>query len=347
MSGFWRGFLGLCLCCVASVGYAVSCAEGSAPFEHSAGTTCIPKNPKRIVTLHSLSLSIAVYELGAGDRLVGDVGVVPDGREPMVHPITRYHTGLRYEEGVFDYIPWPLDFEKIASLKPDLILGRDWETEFYDQLSLIAPTVILDMSPSIEDISAQVARAINAEGARQDMHVRFLERVNEIDASLGQARGREVAFLTVLYFDDLRVADRFHAMSEAMDQVGLKPAQSVRQFVESVHGPGTTRHRASLSPERIDLVDVDFLLLPYWASETDLALEPGDVDHGAIAADVYARLDEKVPGFCTFLRVCQTGRMIVFEATPTYTPTYSGLMSALDFIESEIVGRDQKPFASE
>lgn len=339
--------------CVSALWFAaISTAADPCPGEqrsvtHLAGTTCVPDSAQRIVSLHSLSLTIAVFELGAGDRLVGDVGVIEAGRGPMVHPITHFHTGLTYEEGTFEYLPWPLDFERIASLNPDLILGRGWELEHYDQLSRIAPTVMIDTLISISDVSQQVAVAINATDEKAALDNRFLKWAESVRDKLKHNEGIEVGFLTALYFDDLRVARRFHGMSGAMDAVGIKPAQSVTSFIERTYGKGTKQHRATLSPERLDVLDVDVLLLPFWSKSVGRDAKANSAQDDLKNEEIRARLEDKIPGFCLFLKACQNKQMIIFEGTPTYTPTYSGMMAGLEFIEREIVGRDFKRLADQ
>lgn len=336
-----RMALTLCLFFASPAMASADCPEGQRQIEHLAGTTCVVKQPQRIVTLHSLSLSISVYELGGGDRLVGEFGWAPDGEELLVQPTTRYHTSLAYEDGRFEGIGW-MDFEKIASLEPDLILGRDWELDYFDQLSAIAPTVMIDVHTSIPEISAQVAEAIGERDAQKQLHARFLDRAAEVKAALVMPQNIDVAFVTSIDFDDLLVAQRFHALSGAMDHLGITPAPAVVEFLEQVFGEGTRRHRAPISLERIEVIDADLLLLPYWVNSIDQNARLDDFDHQDGVSLVKDRMEDLIPGYCAFLKVCQAGQTIIFEGTPTYTPTYSGLMAGLDFIEDEIVGHDIK-----
>ncbi|QLD11133.1 ABC transporter substrate-binding protein [Microbacterium oleivorans] len=100
--------------------------------EHARGSTEIPDDPQRIVTLEPLELDTAVA-----------VGITPVGAAVAsnVAGIPAYLDA----EGVAPVgtVPEP-DLEAIAALRPDLILGTEARhSKLYEQLSAIAPTVFI------------------------------------------------------------------------------------------------------------------------------------------------------------------------------------------------------------
>lgn len=104
---------------------------------HAAGESAVPADPQRIVVLDTDKLD-TVCALGLQDRLVGAAVTGAVGTQPEylgtaiagVEPV-----GTLQEPNI----------EKIAALKPDLILGSKFRTpELYQQLSAVAPTTFTE-----------------------------------------------------------------------------------------------------------------------------------------------------------------------------------------------------------
>ncbi|ARJ03847.1 iron ABC transporter substrate-binding protein [Cnuibacter physcomitrellae] len=99
---------------------------------HARGTTAVPDQPERVVTLEPLELDTAVA-----------AGITPVGAA-----VANTTTGVPAYLGVDGVEPVGTvsepDLEAIAALKPDLILGTESRhSGLYDQLSAIAPTVFI------------------------------------------------------------------------------------------------------------------------------------------------------------------------------------------------------------
>ena len=108
--------------------------EACKVVQHALGETCIPVNPQRIVildefylldTLSALDVKLAGYTpcqvcipSEVLSEFVADVPKLGDMGAPSL--------------------------ETIVSLKPDLILGLEWQKQFYPRLSEIAPTVMIE-----------------------------------------------------------------------------------------------------------------------------------------------------------------------------------------------------------
>lgn len=108
-------------------------SAGTHDVEHARGTTAVPDEPQRVVTLEPLELdtAVAVGIEPVGAAVASNVAGAPayleaDGVEPV------------------GTVPEP-DLEAIAALEPDLILGTEARhSELYEQLSAIAPTVFIE-----------------------------------------------------------------------------------------------------------------------------------------------------------------------------------------------------------
>lgn len=132
---------------------------------HDAGETVIEEAPTRIV---STSPSLT------GSILALDAPIIATAAAPV--------TGLTDDKGFFTkwaeeadeknvevlYADLEVDLDAIDTFEPDLILGSasaaDDVTAEYDQLSDIAPTVLIDMAePTWEDLLAQIGEATGTE----------------------------------------------------------------------------------------------------------------------------------------------------------------------------------------
>jgi len=95
-------------------------------FKHFYGETEIPVNPQKVVTLQYASQMLSV-----GVKPIGTVSYLLEGVGPEFQGIEDVGSGDT------------LNFEKILSLQPDLIIAGDTEQAVYDKLSKIAPTVVI------------------------------------------------------------------------------------------------------------------------------------------------------------------------------------------------------------
>jgi iron complex transport system substrate-binding protein len=143
---------------------------------HLLGETEVPLEPERIVALgfeaRDALLALGVTPVAAASSL-------PESRDAYL------------EVTDFEPLPtWPTpNLEQLIALQPDLILAREGShTELYDQLSRVAPTVVL-REPWV-DARATLLAVGDALGRRAEAEA----RVSEYDAFLEEVRGtfREV-----------------------------------------------------------------------------------------------------------------------------------------------------------
>ncbi|PRY16673.1 ABC transporter substrate-binding protein [Kineococcus rhizosphaerae] len=163
--------------------------------QHVRGTTQVPADPRRVVTLEPLELDTAVA-----------LGVTPVGAA-----VASNVAGIPAYLGVGDAVasvgtvPEP-DLEAIAALEPDLILGTESRhSELYDELRSIAPTVFVasQSDPWADDV-ALVAQALGR-GDRAaellDEHRRRCDRIAAEHALAGTTanfvRPRDAATLSL------------------------------------------------------------------------------------------------------------------------------------------------------
>lgn len=147
--------------------------SGTRTFDSVMGPVEIPVNPSRIVCIGSY----------APEDLI-DAGVTPIGitETDLDGFASVYKDGLKDVPTVGTFAQ--PDLEKIIALKPDLILAIsvDWLVDSYEELSRIAPTVLVDYTVSnawlvMADIFADAAGAV--EGLEHLKGI-YADRVNEI-----------------------------------------------------------------------------------------------------------------------------------------------------------------------
>lgn len=152
-------------------------ASGTHEVEHARGTTEVPDDPQRVVTLEPLELDTAVA-----------VGI-----EPVGAAVASNVTGAPAYLGVdgvepVGTVPEP-DLEAIAALKPDLILGTEARhSELYEQLAAIAPTVFIEtQADPWRDNALLIGEALG----REDEVADLLSAVDERCATLSDEYGVE------------------------------------------------------------------------------------------------------------------------------------------------------------
>ncbi|GGG65141.1 iron(3+)-hydroxamate-binding protein YxeB [Paenibacillus radicis (ex Gao et al. 2016)] len=101
-------------------------APATRVYKHFYGETSIPVKPEKVVTLQYASqmISVGLKPIGAASHLLETTDPAFQGIEDIGPPDD-------------------INFEKILSLQPELIIAGDVEQDVYDKLSKIAPTVVI------------------------------------------------------------------------------------------------------------------------------------------------------------------------------------------------------------
>lgn len=149
---------------------ATAAASGTHEVEHARGTTEVPVDPQRVVTLEPLELDTAVA-----------VGIEPVGAA-VASNVTGAPAYLEVD-GVepVGTVPEP-DLEAIAALEPDLILGTEARhSELYEQLAAIAPAVFIEtQADPWRDNALLIAEALGREDEVADLLTAVDERCDAL-----------------------------------------------------------------------------------------------------------------------------------------------------------------------
>lgn len=191
-------------------------ASGTVAFEHLAGTTEVPVDPQRIVTLSDQNALLPLLELGV--EPVASAGRLLEDGTGIFRRVESYDTSDITFVGDF----LEPDLEAIAGAQPDLIVGYEFNEEIYDQLSQIAPTVLVQIFDrpflgALEDFSVLVGR--------EDRHAELLASYEDNVAALVADLPRppdEIVLSDVRFGGDgTFYTDRGQAVGTVLEDVGF------------------------------------------------------------------------------------------------------------------------------
>jgi len=153
---------------------------------HARGETEVPNDVRRVVVLEPVQLdtTVALGVIPVGAAVLNEAAGVPAYLGDAAAGITTVGT-----------VPEP-SIEKIAALKPDLILGTESRhSALYDQLSSIAPTVFMatQTDPWTDNV-ALVARALGDEAGADQLLAAYDDRCAQIAQTYDTA-GTTVQFV--------------------------------------------------------------------------------------------------------------------------------------------------------
>ncbi|OKH22466.1 iron-siderophore ABC transporter substrate-binding protein [Chroogloeocystis siderophila] len=154
-------------------------------IKHLLGEACVPTNPQRIIVLDTNPLD-AVLALGV---------------KPIASPLEYLSLPEAQTKGIEniggDTQP---NLEKIALLKPDLILGTQWDKEIYPQLSQIAPTIIARAEdPQWKEDLKLYAQALNKTQQAEQLIENYEQRVQEFQRRMGNRLTQTEVSITTSY----------------------------------------------------------------------------------------------------------------------------------------------------
>jgi iron complex transport system substrate-binding protein len=221
--------------------------------EHRLDTVCIPKQPKRIITLDvptilDALLALDIKPVGTAVDHFGNGQTWSGGRYfPAVLPELVVGIESVGAEGT-------PSLEKIVELKPDLILISDGSEANYKQLSAIAPTVMIDIyniNPPIKDTFRFIAQLVGQEQKAEAVLQQYQKRVEEFQKRLGnRLTGLEIS--VVGHYDNLFWTSPIHvSYFEVFRDIGL-PIKPL--FL-------TQEKWSTFSVEVIDKYDADILFI--------------------------------------------------------------------------------------
>jgi iron complex transport system substrate-binding protein len=223
---------------------------------HALGSTTIPAEPKRVVVVgytdHETLLALGVKPVGAMDWFgQGTYGKWPWERKAWGGKPAQIVSNKSYE----------IDFEKVAALHPDLILGTyaDLKRDDYDKLSQIAPTVAQAKGDAYTTPWRDMARTIAKAVGRVAKGEKLIAGVDAQFAAFREAHP-EAANQEALVVDAGQAPKSYYPFSSAdprgqfLAELGYKGSPAIDKLAGHTFG-------TEVAKERVDLLDVDRLFL--------------------------------------------------------------------------------------
>ncbi|MFJ8192046.1 iron-siderophore ABC transporter substrate-binding protein [Streptomyces sp. NPDC096094] len=236
-------------------------ASGAFPVtvEHAFGTTEVTEAPKRVV---SVGYTDDQTILAFGIKPVGMVDQYPNpaGRSPDINtqwPWVKDEWGDTKPEVVMKNGDSGPNFEKIAALRPDLIVAvySEIDQAAYDKLSKIAPTVGRTkaekepFSAPWQDNALHIAKAL---GKAEEGEKKVADIQGKLDAAKKAHPGlaSQTAVVLSWYEDSVAPFTSTDVRGRLVTGIGFKYQTEIDKVADG-------NFYTKLSPERVDLVDVD------------------------------------------------------------------------------------------
>lgn len=247
-----------------SGGSAEDTSGGTRTVEHALGETEVPGSPQRIVSLGVGEITGTLIALD--NKPIASVTNDPvenaygsSGDNGAYPPFLADRT-----EGIESVGIYEPNLEKIVALEPDLIIGETRNTEgVYDELSEIAPTVVISQERNFKVWLKEIGDFIGAEKKAEEVLARYRERAETIKA---EVEGTRVSVVLPTN-EELFLYGPPSNAGVVLADLGLE-VQPVPESVEDVSGDGT-RAVGSVSLEYVpELTGEHIFVITYSLSET-------------------------------------------------------------------------------
>ena len=196
-------------------------------IKHAMGTTKVKESPQRIVVLTNEAtdhlLALGIKPVGAVQSWWGD---------PYFEYLQR---DLQNVPVVGDELQPSL--EKIAALKPDLIIGSKVRHQnIYPQLSQIAPTVFSEtLGADWKENFGLYAKAADKEEKAQQLIAEWDRRIADFRSQMGDKLNKEVSIVRFLP-GQARIYHRDNFAGKILTEIGFKrpPSQQQDKFADEI-----------------------------------------------------------------------------------------------------------------
>jgi iron complex transport system substrate-binding protein len=304
--------LGLAACgsdTTATSGATSPSAAATRKVDSVNGKVAVPVDPRRIVTLDGFTMA-AMFDLGRNP-----VGVYSAGEEFVeTQFLDRWRPLAKISDGT---VGGAVDVEKVAALKPDLILGIDGAKPPYEQLQQVAPTVILPFNASRtpwRDLTVATAAAVGLDSGLASLQQQYADRTAAIRQTYADV-------LASTRWDILQggfTAGSFSLYGPG-SPIGQILADAGVQFASASAATTDDGGQRSLSYEEIGVLDDADALFYYTTNDG----KPANLGPKLVAQKLWQRLD-----------AVRAGRLV---GTVYFLPQgYTDAFGALDSLETAL-----------
>lgn len=249
----------------ANAGASASAATGAFPVtvEHYFGSTTVKKAPERVVTVgytdDQAVLALGTKPVGMVDQYPNPAGTSPDINTQW--PWVKDKWGAAKPEVIMANGDSGPNYEKIAALRPDLIIAvySEIDKAAYDKLSQIAPTVGRTktekepFSAPWQDNALQISKALGKETEGKALIQGIQDKLDAAKKAHPEFANQTAVALS-WYKDSVAPFTSTDVRGRLLTGMGFK----YQTEIDKVAGGNFF---TQLSPERVDLVDVDRIIV--------------------------------------------------------------------------------------
>lgn len=286
--------------------------------DHAGHTVEVPVKPQRIASLHTMSTTVMLWDLGV--PLIGTAtrAKTDENNRPYIRSVEEIYDVKFQDTGLFDYGKFGSDLEQIKASKPDLIVGHVRHAQVYDKLSAIAPTVLIDyLNPDMMNIYRDLADWVGESQQFAEKEKQYRDRVAQVRAKFSVDPSTQTIGYVAPYKGKAAYLARisYGAMTTVAYDLGFKPAPFlVEQF--GMDGTGT-----KLSSETFPLLQSDWLMSTYRNQV------------GETVESVYEGLDDVAPGWRDYNTAYLNKQFFATNREKSYPVGFKSLHLLLDEFE--------------
>ncbi|KOU67446.1 iron siderophore-binding protein [Streptomyces sp. WM4235] len=239
--------------------------------EHAFGSTEVKKAPQRVVSVGYTDdqniLAFGIKPVGMVDQYPNPAGQSPDINTQW--PWVKDKWGDTKPEVIMNNGDTGPNFEKIAALRPDLIIAvySEIDKAAYDKLSKIAPTVGRTktekepFSAPWQDNALHIAKALGKADEGKAMVQGIQDKLASVKKAHPEFAGQTAVPLS-WYKNAVNPFTTTDVRGQLLTGMGFKGQAEI----DKIAGTGFS---TALSPERMDLVDVDRVFVINDKADTD------------------------------------------------------------------------------
>lgn len=176
---------------------------------HAMGETKVPLHPKRVAVIGGLDnvLALGIKPIAATTLLYNNYSAYLQNYTREIQKI-----GLNGSPSL----------EKILYLKPDLILGLNWDADLYEQLSKIAPTVLVDADRNNwKEQLIKFAEALGEIPKAEKLLQEYENRIKTLRQQMGDSLFRTQVSLVNFWSNNTRIYMNDSFSGSILQEIGL------------------------------------------------------------------------------------------------------------------------------
>ncbi|WP_375515148.1 iron-siderophore ABC transporter substrate-binding protein [uncultured Nostoc sp.] len=244
--------LSLCACSLFSYPYSPLPKSPSQAdvriVKHTIGETAVPLHPQRIISLDPQSTEVAI---SLGVKLFG-------------YPQKEIPASWRRSDAVD--IGLPPNFEKVLSVKPDLIVSINFGfLESYSLWSHIAPTVVYQITKDVAGWKRsfmQLAQALSQAQKAKRIAALYDARIAQFKASMGEKLKQTQVSVVHIFPGRIVIRTENSFSGSILQELGLdRPLSQKPSAVPNFTKIFGNTSWYFISPELLSLIDADVLFV--------------------------------------------------------------------------------------